>query len=103
MNETVTINGIEYVRKSHGGDLRIVILQRGWVVVGRVATVDGEVVISDASVVRKWGTTRGLGEIASGGPTSKTVLDPCCDVRVHPLAIVAQMQCEEGRWTPKRS
>ena len=103
MNETVVINGVEYVRKSHSGDMRIVILQRGWVVVGRVATVDGEVVISDASVIRRWGTTRGLGEIAAGGPTDETVLDPCGVVRVHPLAIVAQMQCEEGAWTAKRT
>lgn len=78
--------------------LRIVILQRGWVVVGRVHAEGAETRIESASVVRRWGTTAGLGEIALNGPTKKTVLDPCGTVRVHELAIVAQMDCNEGAW-----
>ena len=101
MKDSVTIDGVEYVRRKEPGNIRIVILQRGWVVVGCV-TVDGDdVTISRASVIRIWGTTTGLGQIAKDGPTSKTVLDACGTVRVHRLAIVASLDCEGSKWTAK--
>ena len=103
MKDSVTIDGVEYVRRSEPSDIRIVILQRGWVVVGCV-TVDGDdVTISRASVIRIWGTTTGLGQIAKDGPTSKTVLDACGTVLVHRLAIVASLYCEDSKWTAKLS
>ena len=80
-------------------DVRIVIAQRGWVFVGiyHRATRD-EVVLTKAQCVRRWGTTRGLGEIAAAGPTKDTVLDPHGTVRLHPLAVVATIQCEATKW-----
>lgn len=80
------------------GATRIVILQRGWVVVGKVTLDGAEYVIKDARVIRNWGTTKGLGEIAKNGPTDKTVLDPSNTVRCHSLAVVAQIDCEECKW-----
>jgi hypothetical protein len=80
------------------GEIRIVILQRGWVVVGRVNLDGAEYKITDASVIRNWGTKTGLGEIAKNGPTSSTVLDPAGTVRVHALGVVAQLTCEASRW-----
>jgi hypothetical protein len=78
--------------------LRIVILHRGWVVVGRVTQTPDEVTIHNASVVRVWGTTKGIGEIALNGPNSKTVLDPCGTMRVHPLAVVGTVDCAQEKW-----
>jgi hypothetical protein len=79
--------------------IRIVVLQRGWVVVGRVAEEsDKELRIEKSSVIRRWGTTKGLGELAANGPTNNTVLDPCGTVRAHPLAVVMQIDCAEGKW-----
>lgn len=72
---------------------QIVIAQRGWVFVGDVTRTESEVVIENAAVVRRWGTNRGLGQIASEGPTSSTILDPCPTVRIHPLSVVASMDC----------
>ena len=78
--------------------IRIVILQRGFVVVGEVSRSDHEVVISDCAVIRRWGTTgKGLGGLR-GGPTKDTVLDPCGTWRVHPLGIVAQQDVEQAPW-----
>jgi hypothetical protein len=79
--------------------IRIAVLQRGWVVVGRVAEEsDKELRFESASVIRRWGTTKGLGEIAINGPTSETILDACGSVRAHPLAVVMQIDCQEEKW-----
>lgn len=80
------------------GALRIVILQRGWVVVGRVYLEGAEYRITEASVIRNWGTDKGLGQIALNGPTPNTKLDACGEVRTHVLAVVAQMNCTETKW-----
>jgi hypothetical protein len=79
-------------------DKKIVVLQRGWVVVGDYAKGDNEVVISNASVIRRWGTTKGLGEIAENGPTSSTVLDKCGTVRAHEQAVIMAIDCNQDKW-----
>lgn len=76
----------------------IVVLHRGWVVVGDLAKDGNEIVLSNASVVRKWGTTKGLGEIALNGPTKSTVLDPCGTVRANDLAVVMTLECAADKW-----
>jgi hypothetical protein len=77
--------------------VKIVVLQRGWVVVGEFKETDKEVTVSKASVVRRWGTSRGLGELVSG-PTSSTVLDPVGTIRAHPLALVMTIDVDEKKW-----
>lgn len=72
---------------------QIVISQRGWVFVGDVTRTGNEVVIENAAVVRRWGTTRGLGQLAQEGPTQNTILDFCPQVRIHTLSVVATMDC----------
>lgn len=79
-------------------DVRIVILQRGWVMVGRYSRAGTQCHLRDAAVVRVWGTTRGLGEIASGGPTSTTKLDPVPPVEFHELTVVAAIRCNPEKW-----
>lgn len=75
-------------------NVRILVLQRGWVVVGSYSEQGDECVLTDASVIRRWGTTRGLGELRDG-PLKDTVLDPCGTVRVHRLAVVMQIECPQ--------
>ena len=82
---------------------QIVVLQRGWVVVGRVARSwerPEELSITDCAVVRQWGTTRGLGQLAEDGPLAGTVLDACPDVTAHILTVVLQMGCSSA-WPDK--
>jgi len=102
--ETIKIDEIEYVRKDAihpitTGALRIVILQRGWVFVGRFTRTGNDCLLTNAAVIRIWGTTKGLGQIAEGGPTSITVLDRCPDVRFNELTTVAYIDCVESKWT----
>lgn len=93
----VFVNGERYI-KAQKSSVRIVVLHRGWVVVGRVESGENETVVRCASVVRRWGTTKGLGQIAANGPTSSTVLDPCGTVRTPTLAVVMSIDCEEDKW-----
>lgn len=81
-------------------DIRIAILQRGWVMVGVYQKIGGSLCeLTEAAVIRCWGTTKGLGEIALNGPTEKTVLDKCGRVTFHELAAVALINCEDKKWT----
>lgn len=76
---------------------RIVVLQRGWVVVGDVSAIGTELVITDARVIRKWGTTKGLGELVDG-PTAETVLDEAGTVRAHALGVVLTLDTKAEKW-----
>lgn len=100
---TITVDGIEYVPADSarpdrtGSPVRIVILQRGHVMVGRWST-DGDMCsLDDAAVIRRWGTTKGLGQL-DGGPTAETVLDPCGHVEFHVLAVVASISVDADAW-----
>lgn len=79
--------------------IKIAILQRGWVMVGRFERTGSDCTLRDASVIRVWGTTRGLGEIATDGPAKKTILDKCGVVQFDYLTAVALIDCEESKWT----
>ena len=86
----------QQVITQHG--VAIVIADRGHVWVGDVETGPEWCVIRRAKTVRQWGTTRGLGEIAQGGPTSKTVLDDVREVRLAMRALIAVVPCEAAKW-----
>lgn len=55
----------------------IVLGNRGNTVVGDLTIVGTTGYLTNASVIRRWGTTKGLGQLAIDGATSDTVLDPC--------------------------
>ena len=94
------VDGVKYVpEKASEGDVKIVILQRGWIMVGRFERKGSDCKLNSASVIRVWGTTRGLGEIAENGPTSSTKLDPCYGtVEFDYLTVVATISCNEEKW-----
>jgi len=81
--------------------IKIAILQRGWVMVGRYSQKGDYITLKNAAVVRKWGTSKGLPELAAKGPLSDTVLDKGPDIRFHVLTEIASLQCEESKWSGK--
>ncbi len=105
--KTLMVNDVKYVRedtiRAATGTIRIVILQRGWVMVGRFSQNGSECTLENASVVRIWGTTKGLGELAINGPLSGTKLDPCPTVKFHELTVIATINCVEEKWQSKLS
>ena len=82
-------------------EIRIVVLQRGWVVVGHFEEVGDEVVVTHSSVIRRWGTTKGLGELVNGPIKNKTILDAAGEVRANKLAVVMTVKCNEEAWSKK--
>lgn len=74
---------------------KIVVADRGWVFLGDVySDSNGDQLINEAKVIRIWGTTKGLGEIALTGPTPKTILDDAGTVRIPARSVVAIFDCK---------
>src|SRR5208337_2010547 len=80
----------------HG--IKIVVLDRGFVYVGKVSTDSDWCYISQAQNIRVWGTTKGLGELAADGPLSGTITDKCGDVQAPLRAVIHMMTVEATKW-----
>lgn len=94
----IKIDDVEYVRKTAApGDMKIVVLDRGFVYIGRVEIRDDFVHIREAQNIRKWGTTRGLGELVNG-PTASTALDPVGVVIAPVRALISLIDVDESKW-----
>ena len=98
------INGVEYVEKSLvsqvqlEGPIKIVVLQRGWVLVGKFERDGDQCFLHNASTIRNWGTTKGLGELAKDGPTKDTKLDKCNGVvEFEALTKVLSIDVDQGK------
>ncbi len=79
--------------------IQIVVLQRGWIVVGLVSRDNEELLIENGYAIRRWGTSAGLGELAQKGPLANTKLDPLSGkTRVHQLAVVLRIECDAENW-----
>lgn len=70
---------------------KIVIADRGWVFVGEASRTGDTLHLRNASVIRRWGTTSGLGQLALHGPQKDTVLDPCGYVTIPLSSVVAEL------------
>lgn len=104
-SKSITIDGIEYVPKGSdepkNSNIKIVILQRGWVFIGRYSESEaGDMChLDNAYSIRIWGTTRGLGELALEGKQINTKLDKAGSIDFHKLTVVASIDAKEDLWT----
>lgn len=78
--------------------MHIVILPRGWVVVGKLKEGKDFSELTFCAVIRRWGSTRGLGEIAENGPTKDTILDNTPPMRFPNSAIINMIACDATKW-----
>ena len=81
-----------------GSEIKIVILQRGWVFVGKFSKEGSLCKLKDAYNIRTWGTTKGLGELAESGTTSSTKMDKVNDLQFHELTSIALIDCDDKVW-----
>ena len=101
--DELVIDGTTYVPKDsvkeNESDIKIIILQRGWIMVGRFERNGSDCKLHNASVIRSWGTTKGIGEIAGGGPNINTKLDKTNGVvNFDYLTVVATVDCNNEKW-----
>lgn len=59
----------------------------------KVSETDSHLFLTNAKIIRNWGTTKGLAELVTG-PTSGTVLDTQSDVVLNRLAFVFMIPCK---------
>lgn len=76
----------------------IIVADRGFVYVGQTTMDDQFAIIQDARNIRRWGTSRGLGELALEGPKDNTALDPVGTVRIPARAIINIIDTEAAKW-----
>lgn len=100
----LSINGTIYVpkdsilRPEFSGDIKIVVLQRGWIYVGRFERDGNDCKLHNAYNIRLWGTTKGLPELVNG-PTSLTKLDKCDGVvEFDYLTVVHTITVNQDKW-----
>lgn len=97
--DSIKIDDVEYVRKDSDtkGDVKIVVLDRGFVYIGRVSDEGEYLVLTNAKNIRSWGTTRGLGELVNG-PLPSTKLDDVGTVRAPKRALIHLIDVVESKW-----
>lgn len=74
----------------------ILIAPNGFVFAGQYDSLTQE--LTDAYIVRRWGTTQGLGELALKGPLPNTILDPLPN-KTEILVPHIRIPCSDA-WTP---
>lgn len=98
------INGKIYVlkdtviKKEFIGDIKIVVLQRGWVYIGKFERNGNDCKLHNAYNIRKWGTTKGLPELVNG-KLDDTILDKCEGVvEFDWLTVIHTITVNKEKW-----
>lgn len=81
--------------------IQIAVIDSGWVMVGRLKLNTNTVTLENASVIRVWGTSKGLGQIALDGPTAETKLDKIGTVQIERSQLKFLIECEDKKWEKK--
>jgi hypothetical protein len=76
----------------------IVVADRGFVYVGKIEMDVEHVRLSEAKNIRRWGTTKGLGELVLNGPTGNTTLDNCGSVMIPRRAVISIHATDPNLW-----
>lgn len=80
------------------GTPKIVILQRGWVAVGKYYQNGSQHRYREWLYNSQMGTTEGLGQLATEGPQTETKLEKTPTISFHELTVIATIECEGCKW-----
>lgn len=81
----------------------ILVMERGFVLVVRFKEDGSDDAlfygVKDVAVIRRWGTTKGLGQLAKEGPLPDTILErEECDL-VSKDAVYRRIRCDQKAWS----
>jgi len=76
----------------------IAVVDRGFVYMGQCEHDGQWCVVHNARNIRRWGTTKGLGQLAIEGPNKDTVLDAAGTVRIPSHALISLIDTDESLW-----
>lgn len=79
--------------------LCIAVLERGFVYVGHCVLRAGWLYIAGARCVRRWGTSHGLGQLATEGPRDGTMLDAAAAVAAPLPNVISLIDCSPEAWS----
>ena len=91
------VDGERFIRANDCGEIKIVVLERGFVYVGRCHVEEGQVTIFGARSLIRWGTTKHLGELTHG-PTANTKLGESCLVRALQSQVIHTIEVDANAW-----
>lgn len=95
---TIMLNGRRYVPLDESGDIKIVVLERDFVYVGRTEIADGQVTIRGARAVIRWGTTQHLAQLVNG-PLLNTKLGAAGTVRAMDAQLIHTLEVNQDAWS----
>ena len=78
--------------------MKICVLEKGWVLVGILEKDGDEYFLLNGKVIRRWGTTEGLGQLAIHGPQSETKLEKIPTAKFHKNQLIFTLTCDESKW-----
>ncbi len=96
MKNDVVIDGVKY-RAVKNGNIKIVVLERGFVYVGYVEETDTKIIITNARCLIRWGTKNHLGELAEG-PSENTKLGDPCIVMARLEQVIHTIEVNQDEW-----
>ena len=98
MENKITVNGIEYIRAdAANGNIKIVVLERGFVYVGSYSEEADTVTITNARCIVRWGTTMHLAELTNG-PLPNTRLGNRCTVKARIGQVIYTLEVNQDVW-----
>jgi hypothetical protein len=78
--------------------MKICVLEKGWVLVGSLEKDGDEYLLFNGFVIRRWGTTEGLGQLAMTGPLEETKLEKIPLVKFSKQQLIFTINCDESKW-----
>jgi hypothetical protein len=76
----------------------IIVADQGHVWIGDITVGPVWVEVKRSRCVRRWGTNKGLNQLAMEGPLPETTLDEPADMFVRQASVIALIPCKESAW-----
>lgn len=96
--KTIEIDGVKYSpHVDVGGDIKICVLDNGFVYIGRVVDSGNMIVLSGARCIIRWGAKQHLGQLADG-PLTDTKLGASCVISFYNTRLVHTLEVSQDGW-----